>query len=178
MTDTTDKLPTFGALHELATDIGARLSAAGETVCVSESSSGGLVSAALLSVSGASAFYIGGTVVYTNASRRALLGMRRVDVSGIAPMTPKMAAVFASKTRATLGTDWAIAELGATGPKGTPYGHEAGTAAIAVSGLLERSMLLNTGVNDRQANMWSFAAAALELLGDALDEKSAPWRST
>ena len=171
MIDTTENLPTLGSLHELAVDIGARLNAAGENVCVSESSSGGLISAALLSVSGASAFYVGGTVVYTNSSRRALLGMRRADVSGIAPMTPEMAAVFAAKTRAILAADWAIAELGATGPKGTPYGHDAGTAAIAVSGPQERSRLLTTGVRDREANMWSFAAAALELLGNALDEK-------
>jgi nicotinamide mononucleotide (NMN) deamidase PncC len=85
-----------------------------------------------------------------------------------------MAAVFASKTRATLAADWAIAELGAAGPKGTPYGHDAGTAVIAVSGARERSSLFTTGVRDRQANMWSFATAALELLGDALDDTPVP----
>ena len=173
MTDTIENLPTLGFLHELAVHVGARLSAAGETVCVSESSSGGLISAALLSVPGASAFYVGGTVVYTNSSRRALLGLRRADVAGLSPMTEEMAAVFASKTRATLAADWAIAELGATGPKGTPYGHDAGTAVIAVSGPQALSTLITTGVSDRQANMWSFAAAALELLDAALDDKPA-----
>ena len=172
MTEPTDSAPAFGTLHELALAIGARLNSTGETVGVSESSSGGLISAALLSVPGASSFYVGGTVVYTNASQRALLGMRRADVDGLAPMTPEMAAVFAAKTRTVLGTDWAIAELGAAGPKGTPYGHDAGTAVVAVSGPRARSSLLHTNVSDRQANMWLFAGAALRLLGDALDEQA------
>ena len=168
MNATSQQTPTFGYVHALARRVGDRLRAAGQTVSVSESSAGGLISAALLSVPGASSFYIGGTVVYTSTSRRSLLGMQRMDVAGIEPMTPEMAAVFAVKTRAAIGGDWALAELGATGPKGTPYGHAAGTAAIAVCGPRTRSSLFTTGVSDRQANMWTFAVAALELLESAL----------
>ena len=98
--------------------------------------------------------------------------MRHIEVDGLAPMTLEMAAVFASRTRTVLGTDWAIAELGAAGPQGTPYGHEAGTAVIAVNGPREHASLIHTGVRDRQANMWLFAAAALRLLGDTLADRT------
>ena len=52
-------------LMSLAAEVGEALKARGEKVAVAESSSGGLISAALLSVPGASAYYLGGAVVYT-----------------------------------------------------------------------------------------------------------------
>ena len=62
-------------LEPMARDLGALLKARGETVAVSESSTGGLVSAALLAVPGASAYFIAGAVVYTGTARRALLAL-------------------------------------------------------------------------------------------------------
>src|SRR5688572_4413847 len=52
-------------LIPLAEKIAARLQQRGETIAVSESSTGGLISAALLAVPGASAYFLGGAVVYT-----------------------------------------------------------------------------------------------------------------
>jgi PncC family amidohydrolase len=60
-------------LLRLAETIGARLKARGETIAIAESSTGGLISAALLSVGGASAFYRGGGVIYTLQARQGLL---------------------------------------------------------------------------------------------------------
>ena len=59
-------------LDEIAATVAARLIARKETVAVAESSAGGLVSAALLAVPGASAYFLGGAVVYTPPSRACL----------------------------------------------------------------------------------------------------------
>src|SRR3954466_14754586 len=60
-------------LEALAAELGERLKAQGQTVAVAESSSGGLISAALLSVPGASKYYLGGAVVYTGKARTVLM---------------------------------------------------------------------------------------------------------
>jgi len=70
-------------LAERAREAAEALRAAGETVVVAESSTGGLISAALLAVPGASAYYRGGSVIYTLEARRALLGISRADVAGL-----------------------------------------------------------------------------------------------
>jgi len=64
-------------LFELAAVVGEKLKARGETIAVAESSSGGLISAALLSVPGASAYYLGGAVVYTAKARMRLMEIPR-----------------------------------------------------------------------------------------------------
>ena len=55
----------FAALVALAERVGERLKARGETIAIAESSAGGLISAALLAIPGASAYFVGGAVVYT-----------------------------------------------------------------------------------------------------------------
>ena len=155
-------------LASLAQGAAARLKARGETLSVAESSTGGLLSAALLAVPGASSYFVGGGVVYTNASRKVVLHMTRDDVKGLAPLTPPMAAIFAERTRERFATTWAIAELGAAGPTGTRYGAGPGTSAIAIAGPVAVSALIETGLNDREANMWAFTRHALRLLEQAL----------
>jgi len=85
-----------------ARDAAQALRAAGQTVAVAESSTGGLISAALLAVPGASAYYRGGSVIYTLEARRTLLGIRRADVAGLEPLTEAMAARFAEVARRQL----------------------------------------------------------------------------
>jgi hypothetical protein len=72
-------------LLALAADIAARLKARGETVAVAESSAGGLIAAALLSVPGASAYFLGGAVVYTRRARRVLLAIPDEAMAGLRP---------------------------------------------------------------------------------------------
>lgn len=141
----------------------------GETVAVAESSAGGLISASLLAVPGASAYFLGGSVVYTLASRRELLRMTRADVEGLAPLTEAMALAFAEKARAQLGATWGLAELGIAGPTGTPYG-AAGSCVVGIAGPSPASMLIETGLADRERNMWVFAHGALELLTKTLEQ--------
>ena len=139
-----------------------------ETVAIAESSAGGLISAALLAVPGASAYFMGGTVLYTRASWHALKDFRDELFTGTRPATEANALVRARTIRERFATDWAIGETGAAGPTGGRYGNPAGLACLAVAGCIERTATIETGSADRVANMHAFAAAALKLLADSL----------
>ncbi|MGE3773693.1 MAG: CinA family protein [Gammaproteobacteria bacterium] len=151
-----------------AEKVAALLKARGETVVVSESSAGGLVSAALLAVPGASAYYLGGGIIYTREARRVLLGIPDEAVSHVTPLTIEYVARCAQALRRKLGATWAVAEIGTTGPTGSRYGHPAGMCALAVDGPVTRTRLIENAGELREKNMWAFAAAALDLLEEAL----------
>lgn len=137
------------------------------TVSVAESSSGGLISSRLLAVPGASKYFLGGSVVYTLASRRAFLDIPE-RAKELEPLSEPMAEAFAEAARDKLNATWGIAELGAAGPAGSRYGHPPGTSVIGVAGPVSRTTTVSTGSDDRGANMEAFASAALELLRVAL----------
>jgi PncC family amidohydrolase len=158
------------SLIPLAEAIGARLKERGETVAVSESSTGGLISGALLAVPGASAYFLGGAVVYTRQARKALLGIgdKEMVASGIRSASEPYAALGARTIRERHGATWGLAETGATGPSGNRYGDPAGHTCIAIAGPTERTLMLRTGSADRVANMRAFAQKALETFLEAL----------
>jgi len=136
----------------------------GETIAVAESSTAGLISAALVAIPGASAYFVGGGVIYTAAAQRGLLAIPREAMAGLRASTEPYARLGAKTIRERLATTWGLAETGATGPTGNPYGDAAGHSCIAVGGPLERSVTLETGQTDRVANMYAFAERALQLL--------------
>ena len=156
--------------HSISKLIGDRLSRSRATVSVAESSTGGLICANLLSVPGASRFFIGGSVVYTRESRREFLTLDKEKLKGLQPLTPEIVQVIADSARETLGTTWGIAELGATGPAGSPYGGRAGISVIGISGPISRAIKFETGSDDRAGNMIAFTKAALELFHAVLSE--------
>jgi nicotinamide-nucleotide amidase len=125
------------------------------------------VSAALVSVPGASAFYLGGTVVYTRASCGFVADVVPAP-EGMRGATEAFAAYLAESVGRRLGATWGLAETGATGPSGNPYGDPPGTSCLAVWGPVPTGRRLATGSADRVANMVTFAEAAIELLVDAL----------
>ena len=135
-----------------------------ETISVAESSAGGLISAGLLSVPGASAYYAGGTVIYTKESRKVFLDLPMEQLKGLKPLTEEMAMVFARSIRESMGSDWGIAELGVAGPGGTPYSKEVGISVIALAGPTESSETVITGHDDREKNMFEFSDRALQLI--------------
>ncbi|MDP3174426.1 MAG: CinA family protein, partial [Phenylobacterium sp.] len=141
--------------------------ARGETVSVAESSSGGLIAAALLSVAGASAYFLGGAVVFTAKARMVLMDLPREAVVGMRSASEPYALLLARTSRERFGSTWGLSETGAAGPTGNPYGDAAGHSCIALSGPHELAVTLETGVDDREANMRAFAAAALRLLEQA-----------
>lgn len=151
-------------LLPLAEKIGAALKQRKETVAVAESSSGGLIAASLLSVAGASAYYLGGVVVYTRKSMQELLGFTEETFKGMRGITEATALVLARGARDRLSSTWGIAEIGAAGPTGSRYGDAAGTTCIAVVGPREGAAVIRTRNSDRVANMRAFAEAALSLL--------------
>ena len=146
------------------------LKARKETVGVAESSTGGLISANLLAVPGASAYFIGGTIIYTLRARRELLGIDKVTLDRQQPLTEAYVALCAQTIRTRLDATWGIAELGATGPAGTSYGHPPGICVLAVVGPVTLTRRLETGSPDREGNMQTFTRAALELLHEALEQ--------
>src|SRR5476649_2081972 len=139
-----------------------------ETIAVAESSTGGLIAAALLSVPGASAYFLGGAGVYARTARAVLLGIGDADMQGLRPSTEPYAKMNARRMRERHGATWGLGETGATGPTGNRYGDAAGHSCMAIVGPVDRAFTLETGSPERQANMDAFAKRALELLLEAL----------
>src|SRR6202035_1369944 len=151
-------------LVAIAEKIAAKLIARKQTIAVAESSTGGLISASLLAVPGASAYFLGGGVIYTRDARRILMDIPDEAMKGIRSASEPYAKLLASQIRQRLGTDWGLSETGATGPTGNRYGDAAGHSCMAVAGRASQVITLETGSADRQANMHAFAARALNLL--------------
>jgi nicotinamide-nucleotide amidase len=142
----------------------------GETIAISESAVGGLVSASLIAQAGASAFFLGSTVIYTREAGRILRDGKSIDLKGLDPMTPAFVQALADGFRVQMRSNWATSEMGASGPAGSPYGPKPGTSCVAVSGPVSKARLVETGLNDRVENMRAFGQAKLELLIECLRE--------
>jgi len=152
----------------LATAVAAKLQARQQTVAVAEGSCGGLISAALLAIPGASRYFVGGSVIYTRAAKEALYPGRHTE-RGMRGAIEAWAAWLATAARECMGTTWGIGEGGAAGPA-NPYGDPAGHAWIAVAGSDGRvtTRHLLTGIDDRATNMAEFTKAAIALLDECL----------
>jgi len=151
-------------IFPIAEQIAAKLVARKQTIAVAESSTGGLISASLLAVPGASAYFLGGAVVYTRDARRILMDISDDAMRGIRSASEPYAKLLADQVRKRFATDWGLSETGATGPTGNRYGDAAGHSCMAVAGVETKVITLETGSNDRQANMQAFAKMALTLL--------------
>jgi PncC family amidohydrolase len=151
-----------------AAQAGTLLKARKETIAVAESSIGGLVSAALIAVPGASSYFLGGSVVYTRNARETLLRIPEGVLQGTPPASEQMAALLAANARQSLGATWGLGEAGATGPTGNRYGHAAGHGVLAVAGPIGRTRTIETGRSDRVGNMRLFGVTLLEMLIEAL----------
>lgn len=157
-------------LLSLAEGAAAALKARKQTIAIAESSAGGLISAALLAVPGASAYFIGGGVLYT---RRAILALKTTHESmfeGLRGATEPWTLLLARTVRDRCAADWGVGESGAAGPTGNRYGDPPGHAWVAVVGPVEHTRVLKTGSGDRVANMYAFATAALSLLAETLQK--------
>ena len=155
-------------LRPIAERVGLRLKQRGETIAIAESSTGGLISAALLSVPGASAYFLGGSIIYTRFARAAFLDIPDPLPDGMRAATEPYAALLARTVRACCSASWGLSETGASGPAGNRYGDPAGHTCIGLAGPLEQTTMLETGLSERVSNMHRFAARALELLESCL----------
>lgn len=157
-------------LLPLAKKVAETLKARSESIAIGESAGGGLVSAALIAQPGASAFFLGGTVIYTPQAGRALRDRTTLNLKGLEPLTPAFAQELADGYRRQMQCHWTTSEMGAAGPAGSPYGPKPGTAVVAVSGPISRARMVETGSADRITNMRAFGRAQLELLIECLNE--------
>jgi PncC family amidohydrolase len=155
-------------LVPIAEQIAGLLRERRQTIAVAESSTGGLVAAALLAVPGASAYFLGGAVVYTARARRALLGIDDAAMAGLRSASEPYARLVAGAVRERHRATWGLAETGAAGPTGNRYGDAAGHSCFAIAGPADRVLTIETGEADRQANMRMFAEKALSLLLETL----------
>ena len=159
-------------LLPLAEKVAAHLIARKQTIAIAESSTGGLVAATLLAVPGASAYFLGGAVVYTKSARAALLGISDAEMQGLRPATEVYSLLIARRVRERHAATWGFGETGAAGPTGNRYGDPAGHSCIAVAGSTERATTLRTGSVDREANMNAFAKRSLQLLVEVIAAQS------
>lgn len=119
----------------LAAAIGELLVARGEKLAVSETTAGGLVSARLLSVPGASRWYDGGIIPYAGAHRWTQLGIDVEIARQHGAVSGPWVAATAEGLRRALGCAWAVAESGIAGPQGSRRSPKpVGTVVIAVAG--------------------------------------------
>jgi nicotinamide-nucleotide amidase len=156
-------------VFEVARRVGEKLKDRGQTVAVAESSAGGLISAALLAVPGASAYFLGGAVVYTQQARGGLVGITDEDMKGLRSSSEPYAALLADRMRANVNATWGLAETGAAGPAGNRYGDPAGHTCIAIAGPKSEVLTYRTGSDARYDNMLAFAIKALETLEGGID---------
>src|SRR5258708_756287 len=121
-------------LIAIAEQVAAKLIERGERIAVAESSTGGLISAALLAVPGASAYFLGSAVVYTRDARRILMDIPDEAMKGIRSASEVYAQLLANQIRQRFSSDWGLSETGATRPTGNRYDDAAGHSCIAVAG--------------------------------------------
>ena len=155
------------SLFNMAAPVGTLLKERGQTIAVSESAAGGLISGALLSVPGASAYFLGGASVYTQTARRGLLRFNDAKAQ-MRGSTEEYALLTASTILTIFEADWAIGESGAAGPGGNRYGDPAGHVALAVTGPATATRIVQTGNAEREENMWAFCRGALDLLYETI----------
>lgn len=163
---TTSSLPP--ELLEAGATCGRLLKERGESVAVGEGSCGGLISAALLAMPGASGYYVGGAVIYTKKALDGLLSGQVDRPEKLRGASEPWAMHLARGARVHMDATWGIGEGGAAGPNGNAYGNPSGHAWVAVSGPVEEAKNVLTGLDDREANMVAFAVEALELLAAQL----------
>lgn len=154
----------------LAMEISSLLTPRVQTVAVAESTTGGLVSAALLWVPGASRYYAGGGVTYTLNSRTALAGVPAEAYANYQGTTPEMLLQLAEAMRERLGAIWCVAESGLAGPTGGRTRRPPGRTTVAIAGPDSNTEVLETGIDDREENMVLFATFALQRFRDTLNE--------
>jgi len=153
--------------------VGRLLRAAGKTLACAESLTGGELGARITSVPGASDYFLGSAVCYTEASKREVLGVSQATLDGPGTVSSECAGEMASGARRLFGADLAVALTGAAGPD-AHGGVEPGRVWIAIEGedVSHRRPLRAPGDRD-MVRRWA-EQAALDLLRRHLEGKPLP----
>ncbi len=143
-----------------------------ETLAVAESCTGGLVSAAIVAVPGASRVFVEGIVAYANDAKERRLGVPH-------GVLERFGAVSEETVRAMLkglGTDARVAVSGIAGPEGGTPGKPVGTVVIGVAYRRKEHIVTCHFAGDRTAVRTAAVDAVLEMLSRQIEEALAPVR--
>lgn len=151
-------------LHDLAERLQAICLAGGLTVVTAESCTGGLVAHELTEIPGSSAYFLGGIVAYSDATKRTGLGVPAELLERHGAVSAQVARAMAEGARQRLGADLAVAVTGIAGPAGGTDAKPVGLTYVAASGRATGEVRRFTWTGDRSANKRASAAAAIELL--------------
>ncbi len=113
--------------------VGRVLIAAGATLAVAESCTGGLVASRITDVPGSSRYFQGGYVTYSNELKQQLLGVPAQIIQQHGAVSEECAQVMAEGARQSSGADYALAVTGIAGPDGGTAQKPVGRVYIAVA---------------------------------------------
>ncbi len=113
--------------------IGKLLRAEGKSLATAESCTGGTIAHRITEIPGASDYYMGGVVSYSNALKQLLLGVQETTIEQHGAVSKQTAIEMAQGCRERLHTDYAIATTGIAGPGGGSEEKPVGTVWIAIA---------------------------------------------
>jgi len=150
-----------------AADLVARLTAAGKTVAVAESRTGGLVAAALTDIPGASVVVRGGVLAYATDVKAHVLGVSEVLLAQVGAVDADVAEQMASGVRSLMGATYGLATTGVAGPDRVD-GKPVGTVYVAVVGPNSSRVKALSLSGDRGDIRADSVLAALTLLAEEI----------
>ena len=144
--------------------VGERLRTRGDTVAVAESCTGGRLAAAFTSVPGASDYFLGGALVYSNAEKVRQCGVREALLATHGAVSEEVARALAEGIRDATGATWGIGVTGIAGPGGGTATKPVGLVHLAVAGQAGTRATHIQAPYDRPRIMQFAVGAALDLL--------------
>lgn len=161
-------------LDELATRLQSACLAAGSTVALAESCTGGLVAAALTEIPGSSAFFVGGVVSYGNDAKRDLLGVDQAVLEAHGAVSAQVARAMAVGARERFGATIAASVTGIAGPDGGSAAKPVGLTYIGVADADGVDVRRIAWSGDRAANRRDSVIAVLEVLLGRVERADEP----
>ena len=145
-------------------DLMRRLKNAGVSVSCAESCTGGSIAHMITSLPGASAYFMGGVVAYSNEVKKNVLGVNAQDLEKYGDVSEQVARQMAEGARRVLGTQYAVSTTGIAGPDGGTKEKPVGTIWMAVAGpngtIAEKMLISHT----RERNIGRGSVHAIQLL--------------
>ncbi len=164
-------IPEYVVGYETATVqelVHGTLTGRGETLATAESCTGGAIAARFTAMAGASAYFRGGVVAYSNDLKREVLGVSATDLERFGAVSEPVARQMAEGVRRLAGSDYAVATTGIAGPSGGSDEKPVGTVWIAVAGPHGTVAACRQCGTDRGQIIDRASAFAIGMLRDAL----------
>ncbi len=106
---------------------------AGKTLATAESCTGGLIAHKITALAGASDYYRGGVVAYSNEVKECALGVRHATLEAHGAVSEETVREMVEGVRSRLGADYAVATTGIAGPGGGTPAKPVGTVWIGIA---------------------------------------------